>query len=58
MVGVLANLYLDYMIISSEFETLAMVVVLGVIGAIVYVYYKYGKKDVDYTTIFTEIPPE
>jgi len=58
VVGVLANLYLDYMIISSEYETLALTVVLGVIGAIVYVYYKYGTKDVDYTTIFTEIPPE
>jgi basic amino acid/polyamine antiporter, APA family len=58
LVGVLANLYLDYMIISAEYETLALTVVLGIIGGIVYVYYKYGKKDVDYTTIFTEIPPE
>ena len=58
LAGVIANLYLDYLIISSEYETLAMVVVLGILGAIVYVYYKYGKKDVDYTTIFTEIPPE
>ena len=58
MAGVIANLYLDYLIISGEYETLTLTVVLGVIGAIVYVYYKYGKKDVDYTTIFTEIPPE
>jgi len=58
LAGVCANLYLDYLIISSEYETLALTVVLGAIGALVYFYYKYAKKDVDYTTIFTEIPPE
>jgi APA family basic amino acid/polyamine antiporter len=58
LVGVIANLYLDYMIISAEYETITLTIALGIIGAIVYVYYKYGKKDIDYTTIFTEIPPE
>jgi cbb3-type cytochrome oxidase subunit 3 len=31
---------------------------LGVLAAVVYWYYKFAKKDVDYSTIFTEIPPE
>jgi APA family basic amino acid/polyamine antiporter len=57
-VAVIANLFLDYMIIVAEGSTAWVVVFFGVIGAIVYAYYKYGKKDVDYSTIFAEIPPE
>jgi len=33
-------------------------VFLGVVGIVMYLYYKYGHRDVDYSTIFTEIPPE
>jgi amino acid transporter len=58
VVGVLANLYLDYMIVSAEYSTAYTLVIFGVIGAIIYAYYKYSKKDVDYSTIFAQIPPE
>ena len=58
VIGVLANLILDYMIVSAEYSTAYTLVVFGVIGAIIYAYYKYGKKDVDYSTIFAQIPPE
>ena len=58
MAGVLANIYLDYMIVSAESSALVLAVVLAIIGALMFAYYKYSKKDVDYTTIFTEIPPE
>jgi len=58
VIGVVANLFLDYMIASAEYSTAYTLVVFGVIGAIIYAYYKYGKKDVDYSTIFAQIPPE
>ncbi len=58
VIGVAANVFLDYMIIASESSTAYMLVAFGVIGAVIYAYYKYGKKDVDYSTIFAEIPPE
>ena len=58
VVGVVANLFLDYIIITAEGSTAYVLVFFGVIGAIVYLYYKYSKKDVDYSTIFAEIPPE
>ena len=58
MAGVIAKSLTCILSSLRSTETLALTVILGVIGAIVYVYYKYGKKDVDYTTIFTEIPPE
>jgi amino acid transporter len=59
VVGVIANLYLDYMIVSAEYQAFWMLVATGLIAALVYVYYKYGKsKEVDYSTIFAQIPPE
>jgi len=59
IVGVLANLYLDYMIVSAEYQAFWMLIGTGIIGALVYFYYKYGKaKEVDYSTIFAQIPPE
>jgi amino acid transporter len=59
VVGVLANLYLDYMIVSAEYQAFWMLIGTGIIGALVYFYYKYGKaKEVDYSTIFAQIPPE
>jgi membrane associated rhomboid family serine protease len=58
VIGVVANLFLDYIIITAEGSTAYVLVLFGVIGALVYAYYKYSKKDVDYSTIFAEIPPE
>jgi amino acid transporter len=59
VVGVLANLYLDYMIIEAEYQAFWMLLATGIIAALIYVYYKYGKaKEVDYSTIFAQIPPE
>jgi amino acid transporter len=72
VVGVGANLVLDYMILTAPQDSynigpnmtadnwfaIGFTVLLGVVGVLMYAYYKYGKKDVDYTTIFTEIPPE
>jgi len=59
VVGVLANLYLDYMIISAEYQAFWMLLATGILAALIYVYYKYGKaKEVDYSTIFAQIPPE
>jgi APA family basic amino acid/polyamine antiporter len=74
VVGVLANLVLDYMILtapqdsynvgpnmtSDNWFAIGFTVFLGIIGLLMYGWYKWGpaKKEVDYTTIFTEIPPE
>lgn len=56
--GVIANLILDYIIITAEGSTAYVLVLFGVIGALIYLYYRFAKKDVDYSTIFAEIPPE
>jgi amino acid transporter len=59
IVGVIANLYLSYMIIVSEGSGAFMLLATGIIAALIYFYFKYGKaKEVDYSTIFAEIPPE
>jgi amino acid transporter len=59
VIGVLANLYLDYMIIEAEYQAFWMLLATGIIAALIYVYYKYGKaKEIDYSTIFAQIPPE
>jgi amino acid transporter len=72
VLGVGANLVLDYMILTAPQDSynigpnmtadnwfaIGFTVFLGVVGLAMFAYYKYGKKDVDYTTIFTEIPPE
>ncbi len=74
VVGVVANLVLDYMILtapqdsynvgpnmtSDNWFAIGFTLLLGVIGLAMYGWYKWGpsKKQVDYTTIFTEIPPE
>ena len=42
----------------ANWIALGFTVFLGVVGAAMYWYYKYAKKDVDYSTIFAEIPPE
>ena len=71
VLGLGANLALDWMILtapqdsynilaptSDNWFAIGFTVLLGLIGAGMYAYYKYGKKDVDYSTIFAEIPPE
>lgn len=71
VLGVGANLVLDWMILTAPQDSynilaptgdnlfaIGFTVLLGVLGVIAYAYYKYGKKDVDYSTIFAEIPPE
>jgi amino acid transporter len=72
VLGVGANLVLDYMILTAPQDSynigpnmtadnwfaIGFTVFLGIVGLAMFAYYKYGKKDVDYTTIFTEIPPE
>ena len=71
VLGVVANLVLDWMILtapqdsynilaptSDNWFAIGFTVLLGVVGVVMYLYYKYGHKDVDYSTIFTEIPPE
>jgi amino acid transporter len=71
VIGVIANLVLDWMILtapqdaynilaptSDNWFAIGFTVLLGLVGALMYWYYKYGHKDVDYSTIFTEIPPE
>ncbi len=71
VLGVGANLVLDWIILtapqdsynilaptSDNWFAIGFTVLLGVVGAVMYAYYKYGKKDVDYSTIFAEIPPE
>ncbi len=71
ILGLGANLVLDWMILtapqdsynilaptSDNWFAIGFTVVLGLVGAAMYAYYKYGKKDVDYSTIFAEIPPE
>ncbi len=71
VLGVGANLVLDWIILtapqdsynilaptSDNWFAIGFTVLLGLIGAGMYAYYKYAKKDVDYSTIFAEIPPE
>jgi cbb3-type cytochrome oxidase subunit 3 len=73
LVGTGANLVLDWMILTApvgSYNLLAptadnwfavgFAVLFGIIGAIVFAYYKYGpsRKQVDYSTIFAQIPPE
>jgi amino acid transporter len=71
VLGVGANLVLDWMILTAPQDSynilaptgdnwfaIGFTVLLGVAGVLMYAYYKYGHKDVDYSTIFTEIPPE
>jgi APA family basic amino acid/polyamine antiporter len=74
ILGVGANLVLDYMILtapqdsynvgpnmtSDNWFAIGFTILLGIVGLLMYGWYKWGpaKKEVDYTTIFTEIPPE
>jgi cbb3-type cytochrome oxidase subunit 3 len=46
------------MIVVAEGSTAYVLVFWGIIAVLVYAYYRYSKKDVDYSTIFAEIPPE
>ena len=72
--GLVANLVLDYMILTAPQDSynvgpnmtgdnwfaILFTVALGIVGILMYGWYKWGpsKKNVDYSTIFAEIPPE
>jgi len=71
--GFVANLVLDWMILtapqgsynllapsSDNWFALGFGILMGLIGVCIFLYYKYGPsgKGVDYTTIYSEIPPE
>jgi len=45
---------------SDNWFSIEFTVALGIIGALIYAYYRYGppSKKIDYSTIFSEIPPE
>jgi amino acid transporter len=45
---------------SDNWFSIEFTVALGVIGALIYAYYRHGppSREVDYSTIFSEIPPE
>jgi amino acid transporter len=45
---------------SDNWFVIEFTVAVGIIGALIYAYYRYGppSKRVDYSTIFSEIPPE
>lgn len=71
LVGVIANLILDWIILTAPQDSynilaptannwfaIGFTILFGVLGALLYAYSKYAKKDVDYSTIFAEIPPE
>jgi amino acid transporter len=73
VLGLAANLVLDCMILTAPYGSYNMLapttdnwfaisftVLLGVVGVLMYGWYKWGpaRKEVDYSTIFTEIPPE
>jgi len=73
LVGTGANLVLDWMILTApvgsynllaptadNWFALGFAVLFGILGACVFAYYKYGpsRKQVDYSTIFAQIPPE
>lgn len=71
VLGLGANLVLDWIILvapqdsynilaptSDNWFAIGFTVLLGLVGVVMFAYYKYGKKDVDYSTIFAEIPPE
>jgi len=71
--GFAANLLLDWMILtapagsysllsptSDNWFALGFGILMGIIGVLIYCYYKYGppSKAVDYRTIYSDIPPE
>ena len=73
LAGLIGNLSIAWLILTSPKDvynilspnsdnwfTLEFTAVLGVIGALIYAYYRFGppSKQVDHSAIFSEIPPE
>ena len=73
LAGLVANLTIAWLILISPREnynilapnsdnwfTIGFTIFVGVIGAVIYMYYRYGpsSKKVDHSAIFSEIPPE
>ena len=73
LAGLIANLIIAWLILTVPQEgfnllspttenwyALGFTLLLGVIGGLVYAYYRYGpsRKKVDYGVVFSEIPPE
>lgn len=73
LTGLIANLIIGWAVLTSSVDSynilapnsdnwyaLGFDLLLGIIGAAIYGYYKWGpsKKHVDYATIFSEIPPD
>lgn len=73
LAGLIANLVIAWLVLtgpqdaynilsptSDNWFAIGFTVFLGAIGTLIYAYYRFGpsKKEVDYQTIFSEIPPE
>jgi amino acid transporter len=73
LAGLMGNLSIAWVILTSPSESYSVLspsssdwfcigftVVLGAIGALIYAYYRFGppSKQVNYSAIFSEIPPE
>jgi APA family basic amino acid/polyamine antiporter len=73
LAGLTANLVIAWLVLTTPLGSynilsptpanwfaLEFTGLLGVIGALIYAYYRFGpsRKEVDYSTIFSEIPPE
>jgi amino acid transporter len=73
LAGLIGNLSIAWVILTSPSDTysifspsssdwfcIGFTVVLGVIAALIYAYYRFGpsSRQVDYSAIFSEIPPE
>jgi len=73
LAGLIANLIITWVILTSPFDAysilaptsanwyaLGYTLLLGVAGSLIYAYYRFGpsSKQVDYSAIFSRIPPE
>jgi hypothetical protein len=73
LAGLIANLIIAWLILTSPLDaydilaptsanwfTLGFTLLLGVAGGLIYAYYRFGpsRKEVHYSTIYSEIPPE
>jgi len=73
LAGLIANVVIAWLILTSPLDAynilsptpanwfaLEFTGLLGVIGALIYAYYRFGpsRKEIDYSSIFSELPPE
>ena len=71
--GLIANLIISWTVLTipqdsynvlsathDNFFALGFDILVGLIGCLIYVYYRYGpkRKETDYFAIFSELPPE